>query len=98
MTDAQVQTFADERVRPHAEAARALNLSMSDDTAVISDVYTYLNGAGVGWLDKRTDAPHALVANDVLAYNTFATDVANFIKNHAQYPVMLKSCVRQVVG
>jgi hypothetical protein len=53
--DAQVQHFADQRVRVHAEAARALVLALDDDRATIDDVYNALNVQSPTWSDTRSD-------------------------------------------
>ena len=94
-TDQQVQAFVDQEVRPHCEQARALALALDFDREVIDDIYNALNVQSPTWSDNRTDGPpHLLTPSDVLAFNSFAEDVRNFIQNHAQYPVVLKACVR----
>jgi hypothetical protein len=96
-SDIQVQHFADERVRTHCELARSLVLSLDSDRASIDDVYNALNVQSPTWSDQRTDGPpHLLTASDVLAFNTFAEDVRTYMKNHVQYPIVLKACVRSV--
>jgi hypothetical protein len=93
----QVQQFANERVRPHSELARSLVLAFDSDRASIDDVYNSLQAghAQENWADGRTDGPpHLLNGQDILAFNAFAEDVRTFIKNHAQYSVVLKACVR----
>ncbi len=95
----QVQAFADQRVRPHSEMARTLALMFSDDIAVIEDVYNALNVQSPEWSDSRTDGPpHLLTPADILAYNSFMHDIRDAIVNNAQYPVILKACVRPVTG
>src|SRR6476469_4300766 len=94
-TNAQVQTFVNERVRPHAEQIRALFLAIQDDKAVIDDIYNALNVQSPTWSDSRTDGPaHLLAASDVLGYNALITDLITLISGHGQYPVILKACVR----
>jgi hypothetical protein len=96
-TDPQVQRFVDERIRPHAEAARALVLAFDDDRASIDDVYAALNVPTPTWSDKRPDGPPRLLTPaDVLAINGFMEDVRTFMKAHGQYAVVLKACVRPV--
>lgn len=98
-TNAQVQNFVNEFVRPHAELARQLELILRNDRSIIDDVYANVNDGASTWADNRTDGPpHLLTKADVLAFNTFAEDVATYIANHAQYPVILKACVRPPVG
>lgn len=95
----QVQQFVDQRIRPHAEIARALAVVFDDDIGSIDDVYNALNVGSPTWTDGRTDGPpHLLTPSDVLAINAFLHDVRDAIKNHAQYPVVLKACVRAVLA
>ncbi len=98
-TDTQVQTYVNSRVRPHAELARQLALAFDDDLAVIDDVYANLTAGSPTWVDNRTDGPpHLLTPSDVLAFNSFMHDIRDAIKNNAQYAIVLKATVRQVVG
>ncbi len=96
-TNAQVQQFVDQYIRPHSELARQLDLVLDNDRAIIDDVYQNVSNSST-WVDSRTDVPHQITPNDVLAYNAFAEDVRNFIKNHNSYPVIVKCCVRAVQG
>jgi hypothetical protein len=94
-SDTQVQQFVSGRVRPRAEATRTLAIAFDDDIASIDDVYNALNVGSPTWTDNRTDGPpHLLTPSDVLAFNAFMHDIRDAIKNHAQYPVVLKACVR----
>lgn len=78
-TDIQMQSYADQRLRPFAEALRALFAAAADHQAAIDDVYA----RGVGssrWNDVRTDGPPHLLASgnaanpdDVLNFNTLLT-------------------------
>lgn len=99
-TPAQIQNFADTRVRVHAEAARALAQEFLDDINVISDVYTALTGTGTNtstWTDTRSDnPPHLLQQSDILSFNTFIHDISNAITAHPQYPIILAACVRPI--
>lgn len=74
-TNAQMQTFANERVRPMAEQLRAVFIAGADHTAAIDDIYA----RGVGssrWNDNRTDPPHLLQSgnsaspDDMLNFNS----------------------------
>ena len=106
-TNAQVQQYVNERVRPRSEQIRNLYLSCKDDKATIDDVYANLTNNPT-WTDTRSDAPpHLLTPSDVLAWNTFLTqfialvegtfpDVATANSAAAQYPIIQNSCVRQV--
>ncbi len=72
-TDAQMQTYADTRLRPRAEQARAFIAALRDDKAAIDDVYDRAAN-GAAWADNRTDGPPNLLASaDMLTYNTVAT-------------------------
>lgn len=97
-TDQQVQQFVDNRVRPRCEQIRALLLSCEDDKAEIQDIYDALNAETPTWSDTRTDAPHSLVPSDVLAWNTFVTNLITAFRADAQLPIIEKSCVRGVLG
>jgi len=105
-SNAQVQQYVNERVRPRAEQIRALYLAIKDDKAVIDDVYANLVDNPT-WTDVRSDAPpHLLTPSDVLAYNTFIERMIAFIegtltdgnKNEgaAQYPVIQDACIHSL--
>lgn len=93
-TDGQVQQFVDQRLRPRAEQARAILALMTDDKAAIEGVYAALTQQSPTWTDSRTDVPTNVTGNNVLAFNAFLTDLVAAIANHAQYPEVLKFCVR----
>lgn len=95
-TDEQVQQFVDQRIRPRAEQARLLLLAMQDDKALIDDMYEAL-ASDPTWSDSRTDGPpHLLTPSDVLAINTFLTDIISAINGNAQLPIVRKACVRNI--
>lgn len=95
-TPQQIQNFADQLVRPHAELMRSLVLALDYDRASIDDVYEALTGSQSGWADARTDGPpHLLDAASILSFNTFAEDVRTYIKNHGEYANVLRACVRE---
>jgi hypothetical protein len=106
-TDAQVQQYVNERVRPICEAIRNLYLQCKDAQAAIDDVYANLTAPSPTWTDTRQDAPaHLMTPSDVLAWNTFVLRLTEFVegtltdanKNEAagQYAVIVDSCVRPV--
>jgi hypothetical protein len=71
--DAQMQQYANERVRVRAEQARALVNALRDDKSSIDAVYDRAAN-GAAWADNRTDGPPKLLASsDVLAFNTVIT-------------------------
>jgi hypothetical protein len=61
-TDQQMQTFANERIRPRAEQFRALDLACADDKAALDDEYARAQ-AGPLWSDARADGPPHLLAS-----------------------------------
>lgn len=95
-TPLQIQAYADGRVRRRAEAIRALVIAMTDDKAAIDDVYAALTGSQSGWVDNRdpADPPHLLDAAAILSYNAFITAILAAITGHAEYPNVLRACVR----
>lgn len=96
-TDVQVQNYVDSRVRPLSEKSRDLLLALKDAKAVIDDIYNTLNVPSPTWTDQRTDGPpHLASPANVLAWNSFITDVIAAIEGHGQYPVVQSLCVRAV--
>lgn len=84
-TDAQMQAYANNRVRVRAEALRALRAGFLDDKAAIDDVYTRATGLN-RWTDARTDGPpHLLISgnsaspDDMLNYNAFISLFEKFM-------------------
>lgn len=112
-TDAQMQVFADTRVRVRAEAIRALRTACLDDRASLDDVYARAIGTN-RWSDKRIDPPHLLISgnsaspDDMLVYNTFISLFEKFMTGTfqnvdeannaaAQWAVLQRACVRPAV-
>lgn len=106
-TDAQVQAFVDQRLRPFAEALRSLVSAAQDDQTAISDVYNACNQQSPTWADNRRDGPPFLLApQDVLNFNTFTVQLINAMKGTSDgstlanlaslYPAVLKGCVRSL--
>lgn len=109
-TDIQMQTYADTRIRPRAEAFRLLVAQCTDDKNNINDKYARAT-SNSAWADSRTDGPpHLLQAgnsaspDDLLNYNALlATFLAlingtattqNVTDFPAQYAVFQRACVR----
>lgn len=104
--DQQMQTYANDRIRPRAEQFRALINAINDDKLAIDEVYDRAANGAV-WTDNRNDGPPKLLTkNDILVYNTFITlllkclagtataqDIANLSSN---YPTFQGACVRAV--
>lgn len=83
-TNAQMQQFANERVRVFAESARALRVAAADHKAAIDDIYARAIGSN-RWEDARTDGPpHLLMSgdsanpDDMLVFNSFITLLEKF--------------------
>ena len=77
--DQQMQQFANERIRPRAEQARAFFNALRDDRASINDVYDRADG-GAAWNDNRSDGPpRLLTSQDVLTFNTVAAKLVQII-------------------
>lgn len=103
-TNAQMQAFADQRIRVRAEQFRALYNSCKDDKTVIDDVYARASGTN-RWDDARTDGPphmlqsgNSATPDDVLNYNTFITAFIAFIETDqvSIWGVLADACVRPV--
>lgn len=68
--DAQMQQYANERIRVRAEQFRALVNACRDDQQAITDIYDRAAN-GAAWADNRTDGPPTLLdQQDMLVYNT----------------------------
>lgn len=94
-TDEQVQSYVDSIIRPRCEQLRNILALITNDLALIDDVYAALTQPVPTWADSRADAPpHLLTGSDVLAVNTLLNDIKTLIDGNAQKPVMLKACVR----
>lgn len=92
-TNQQVQAYVDQRIRPHSRDVLVTFLKLVEDKSVIGDVYANVNDGGSTWTDTRTDGPpHLILRTDVLAWNTFVTELIEFIEEHAQWPVV-QNCV-----
>lgn len=95
-TDAQVQQFVDERLRPRAEQVRAFLALVSDDVSAIDGVNSALSAESPTWSDSRQDVPVRVTPEDVLAFKEFLADVKAAVANNAHYPSVLKFCVRPI--
>src|SRR5262245_29291976 len=90
-TDAQMQQFANDRLRPFAEQFRALLISARDHKSAIDDVFARaVQNPGTRWHDVRTDAPPHLLQggfdgaspaspDDMLNFNSFVSALADII-------------------
>jgi hypothetical protein len=103
-TDAQMQRYANERIRVRAEQARAFVAALRDDKAAIDDVYARAVSA-TPWTDARTDGPPRLLnQQDVLTFNSVADLLLKCIDGtatsqnvadlHANWAVFQAACVR----
>lgn len=98
--DVQMQHYADERIRPFAEQARALYLAAKDHKLAIDDVYDRAANGSL-WSDARTDGPpHLLQAggsvspDDMLNFNAFVSAFITFIETtqSAAWAVLQRAC------
>lgn len=110
MSDIQVETAANEQYRPASIAFRAFYLTAKARKAARDDVAIYLNGAGSGWVDTRTDGvPHLLTANDMLALIAFDDSIISVVEGTlgsdaakasacniiaSGMPIVLKACIQ----
>lgn len=105
-TDAQMQAYADQRVRVRAEQLRAIVASLRDDKAALDSVYDRAAN-GAAWNDARTDGPPKLLASaDMLNFNsvitalikiadgTGTTEDCTTVKNC--WPAFMAACVRPI--
>jgi hypothetical protein len=94
-TNEQVQTFVNERVRPSSEVIVKLYHDVVGHLALIGDVYENVSTSST-FVDERTDGPpHLATPNDVLAWNTFMTDLVAYLEADLQWPVIQTLCVRE---
>lgn len=109
-TNAQMQAYCDNRLRPFAEDCRALLAKAQDHLAAITDEFAR-SGAGPLWADTRTDPPHLLASgpgsspDDVANLNQFLTDLIKFFTQlnnqtvscrSGEYGILLRAAVRPV--
>lgn len=109
-TDAQMQSYMDQRLRPRAEQARQLVRDLQDDVNSIADEFSR-SSSGPLWGDARTDGPPHLLASgptsspdDLSNYNALAatllaviagTATANQITSFpGQWAIFQRACVR----
>lgn len=106
-TNAQVQNYVDQYVRPISERMRDLQILCAAAKANLNDVYANLTASNPSttWTDGNTsNPPHLLSPSDVLAWNTFITGVLSMFGGDGnagnmngavgQYPIIQQACVR----
>lgn len=81
-SNAQVQAFVNNNLRPRCEQIRALLLAMEADRAVMGDVYANVNDMNSTFTDSRPqdNPPHLVTTGDVLAFNTFLACMVEIIR------------------
>lgn len=103
-TNAQMQVYADSRIRPRAEQFLLLLNAVLADKAAIDDVYARASGSNA-WADARLDGPpHLLQAgnganpDDFLNYNAFATAFVTFMQTTqaSAWGVLQRAVVRSL--
>ncbi len=83
-SDAQMQAYSDQRIRPRAELLRYMLAAITDDKALITDEYARAV-SNSAWADNRTDPPHLLQSgnsanpDDLLNYNALVSALSNLI-------------------
>lgn len=84
-TNAQMQVFADQRVRPFAEQFRAVLVAARDHRSAMDDIYARAVGTD-RWTDARTDGPPHLLKSgnsaspdDMLNFNTALDSLLSII-------------------
>jgi hypothetical protein len=82
-TNAQMQAYADERIRPFAESLRLLLAQAQDHLAAITDEYARATSGPI-WNDARSDGPPHLLASgpgsspdDLTNFNAFLVAFVN---------------------
>lgn len=97
-TDAQVQAFVDERLRPLALRARAMRIHLEDFKNQIDDVYANLTAQNPTWSDQYNGHPaHFLTKDDVLAVNALVTTLlSTFALSNGSYAILEKACPTSV--
>lgn len=81
-TDAQMQQFANERIRTFAESFRAVLIAARDHKSAIDDVFARaVQNPGTRWNDNRTDGPPHLLQSGF--DNTTAADPDDMLNFNA---------------
>jgi hypothetical protein len=97
-TNAQVQQFCDERIRPHCELLRALFAIVEDDRNAMADVLLNVNDALSTWQDTRQDAPATLLVKaDIQKYKRVCDDLIALKTTGSisdEWPTVISACVR----
>lgn len=111
-TDAQMQAYMDQRVRPRAEQFRLLLSNVQDDETAITDEFARASNGPI-WNDARTDGPPHLLASgpgsspdDLTNYNAMAVTFLALVNGTAtptqvsnfpgQWAIFQRACVRPV--
>ncbi len=83
VTNAQIQSYVDQRVRPSCAEILLWVLKRQNDLANIGDVYANLAGSPT-WTDSNGNSPvHVALPSDVLAWNTFCANLLTVITGTA---------------
>ena len=87
-TNVQVQNFSDTQIRPACAEIINLQIRIAQILASIGDVYAAVTQTIPTWTDTRTDGPaHLAVPSDIVAMNTFLTNINKAITTDAQWPI-----------
>ena len=83
VSNQQIQTYVDNRVRPSATDIVTWVLRRQSDMANISDIYANLTNSPT-WADEnKANAIHTAQPSDVLAWNTFVSQLLDIITGSA---------------
>lgn len=95
VTDAQIQAFVDQKIRPQSEAMRNLANTLTNEIAMIDDIYATVSQPSTTWTDARTDGvPHLATPANILAYNALIHRVRDAIINDPEYHTIQSLCVK----
>ncbi len=94
-SDAQVQAFCDNQIRPLTEAVLSLEIALAACLGGIGDVYANVTQGSPTWHDvNSSNPPHLATPGDVVNMNGLFTRVLAAISGDSQHPVALSLRVR----
>lgn len=98
-TNAQVQAFVDSRVRPSCMEILQWVYRRQVDKAGLSDIYAALTEQNPTWVDTNSNnAAHTAVPSDVLAWNTFVSNLLTVITGNTTDAPTALSLVQGIQG
>lgn len=98
VTNTQIQTFLDQRVRTSSAAIVLWVLQRQSDVANIDEIYANLAGSP-DWVDSNGSASvHSAAPSDVLAWNTFVSKLVSIITGAATNAATTLADVQSLQG